>query len=70
MAGPIMPWEWGRYAPTWVEIAITVGAAAAIPLMLIVFFRFFPVMSVHEMDEVEGAPTHEARLTPAFAGGD
>ena len=70
MAGPIMPWEWGRYAPTWVEIAITVGAAAAIPLMLIVFFRFFPVMSVHEMDEVEGVHVPQPRVAPAFAGGD
>lgn len=70
MAGPIMPWEWGRYAPTWVEIAITLGAAAAIPLMLIVFFRFFPVMSVHELDEIEGARAAEPRYAPAFAGGD
>jgi Ni/Fe-hydrogenase subunit HybB-like protein len=54
MAQPIMPWDWGRYSPTWVEITITVGSAAAIPLMLILFFRFFPVMSVHELDEVEG----------------
>jgi molybdopterin-containing oxidoreductase family membrane subunit len=65
MAGPIMPWEWGRYAPTWVEIAITLGAAAAIPLMLIVFFRFFPVMSVHEFEEVEAAA--EPRLVPMTA---
>ena len=71
MAGPIMPWEWGRYQPTWVELAITAGAAAAIPLMLIVFFRFFPVMSVHEMEEVEHLEEPTARrLEPAFAGGD
>ncbi len=56
MAEPVMPWDWGRYAPSWVEITITLGSAAAIPLILIVFFRFFPVMSVHEMEEVEGAP--------------
>lgn len=56
MAEPIMPWDWGRYAPSWVEVTITIGSAAAIPLILIVFFRFFPVMSVHEMEEVEGAP--------------
>jgi len=55
MAEPVMPWDWGRYAPTWVEVLITLGSAAAIPLILIVFFRFFPVMSVHEMEEVEGA---------------
>ncbi|HET8569331.1 MAG TPA: NrfD/PsrC family molybdoenzyme membrane anchor subunit [Candidatus Limnocylindria bacterium] len=69
MADPIMPWDWGRYSPTWVEIAITVGSAAAIPLLLIVFFRFFPVMSVHEMEEVE-APAEQAHApAPAFAGG-
>jgi molybdopterin-containing oxidoreductase family membrane subunit len=68
MAEPIMPWEWGRYAPTWVEVTITVGSAAAIPLLLILFFRFFPVMSVHEMEEVEGTAAAPA-LVPAFAGG-
>jgi len=70
MANPIVPWDWGRYQPTWVEIAITAGSAAAIPLMLIVFFRFFPVMSIHEMDEVEGEPEVAApSRVPAFAGG-
>lgn len=68
MAVPLMPWDWGRYQPTWVEITITIGSAAAIPLLLILFFRFFPVMSVHEMEEVEGAEASPARLAPAFAG--
>jgi molybdopterin-containing oxidoreductase family membrane subunit len=68
MAEPIMPWDWGRYAPTWVEITITIGSAAAIPLILIVFFRFFPVMSVHEMEEVEGAVQHGGDLVPAYGG--
>ena len=69
MAEPIMPWDWGRYAPTWVEITITVGSAAAIPLLLILFFRFFPAMSVHEFEEVEG-DAHAPALVPSFAGGD
>ncbi len=70
MAEPIMPWDWGRYAPTWVEVTITLGSAAAIPLLLIIFFRFFPVMSVHELEEVEGAAAAPApALVPAFAGG-
>jgi molybdopterin-containing oxidoreductase family membrane subunit len=71
MANPIVPWDWGRYQPTWVEIAITAGSAAAIPLMLIVFFRFFPVMSVHELDEIEGSrELATAGPVPAFAGGE
>jgi Ni/Fe-hydrogenase subunit HybB-like protein len=70
MAEPVMPWDWGRYAPSWVEITITLGSAAAIPLILIIFFRFFPVMSVHEMEEVEGAPEpRRAVLLPTFAEG-
>lgn len=70
MAEPAMPWDWGRYAPTWVEVTITIGSAAAIPLILIVFFRFFPVMSVHEMEEIEGSPEPRGVvLTPAYAEG-
>jgi len=70
MAEPIMPWDWGRYSPTWVEITITIGSAAAIPLLLIIFFRFFPVMSVHEMEEVEGTPEPRGIvLMPTFAEG-
>jgi len=70
MAEPVMPWDWGRYTPSWVEITITIGSAAAIPLLLIVFFRFFPVMSVHEMDEVEAAPEQpRPQLQPAYVGG-
>ena len=68
MAEPVMPWDWGRYAPTWVEVTITIGSAAAIPLLLILFFRFFPAMSVHELKEVEGPVAHPT-LAPAFAGG-
>jgi len=70
MAEPVMPWDWGRYTPSWVEITITIGSAAAIPLILIIFFRFFPVMSVHEMDEVEAVPEQpRPKLQPAYMGG-
>ena len=70
MAEPVMPWDWGRYAPSWVEVTITIGSAAAIPLILIIFFRFFPVMSVHELEEVEGAPEPRGTVVlPTFAEG-
>ena len=72
----LLPWE--LYRPTWVELTITVGSFAAIPLGLMALFFFFPVMSIHEMEEVEGtteaeavpepAPAH-VPLLPAFAGG-
>ncbi|MDE3113375.1 MAG: polysulfide reductase NrfD [Chloroflexota bacterium] len=52
VAQPLMPWE--VYKPTWVELGITLGLLAAIPLGLMILFALFPVMSVHEMEEVEG----------------
>ncbi len=72
MAEPIMPWDWGQYQPTWVEVTITIGSAAAIPLMLMIFFRFFPIMSVHEFEEVEGTPEPRGMvlLTTSGAGDD
>jgi Ni/Fe-hydrogenase subunit HybB-like protein len=75
MAEPLMPWDWGRYNPTWVELTITIGSIAAIPLLLMLFFRFVPIMSVHEMEEVETELEEEAQQTiraaalPAAGGG-
>ncbi len=40
------------YIPSWSEIAITAGAFAAIPLVMMFIFRIFPILSIHEMNEV------------------
>lgn len=40
------------YTPSWSEIAITIGAFAAIPLVMMFIFRIFPILSIHEMNEV------------------
>jgi molybdopterin-containing oxidoreductase family membrane subunit len=48
------------YHPTWVEIAITAAAAAAIPWLLMVFFRLMPVISVHEYESTEPVWSEEA----------
>lgn len=45
------------YLPSWVEITITLAAAAAIPWMLMALFRFVPVLPIYEIEEVE---RHEA----------
>jgi len=39
------------YWPTMVEVSITVAAAAAIPLMMLLFFRVFPIISIYEVEE-------------------
>ncbi|HZX99029.1 MAG TPA: NrfD/PsrC family molybdoenzyme membrane anchor subunit [Dermatophilaceae bacterium] len=43
----------GRYHPTWVPIAITLAATAAIPLMLMLLFRVVPLLSIDEIEEIE-----------------
>ncbi len=45
--------EWAAYSPTWVEIAISVGAVTAVPLLLIALFRVFPVLDIHEIQEID-----------------
>lgn len=41
------------YAPSWVEWTITIGAAAAVPLLLVILFRVVPVLAVYEIEEIE-----------------
>jgi Ni/Fe-hydrogenase subunit HybB-like protein len=62
LAEPLMPGGVVAYYPSRVEIAITVGAAAAIPLMMMLFFRIFPIISMFEIEEIaeEQAGHHEA----------
>jgi molybdopterin-containing oxidoreductase family membrane subunit len=52
VAHPLIAGAWGSFQPTWIALAITVGAAAAIPLLLMVFFKFFPILSIAEMEEL------------------
>lgn len=49
---PLVAGKWGSYHFTWVSITITLAGVAAIPLLLMLLFRFVPVMSIDEMEEV------------------
>lgn len=69
MALPLMPYEWGVYWPTWVEISITIGSLAWFALIFALFAKFFPIISVWEVEEgaeFAGQPVAE---TPALGGG-
>ena len=68
VAHPRIAGAWGTFSPTWVAIGITVAAAAAIPLLLMAFFRFFPILSIDEMEEVAAEESHLAALAPGLAG--
>jgi Ni/Fe-hydrogenase subunit HybB-like protein len=52
LAQPLMPSDVVVYWPSRVEIAITLGAAAAIPLLMMLFFRLFPIISIFEIEEI------------------
>ena len=68
MATPMMPTGWGAYWPSRVEIAITLAAAAAVPLMLMMFFRIFPILSIYEMEEMAEHEELEPEQSPEAAG--
>ncbi len=43
---------WGTYHFTWIPIFITLAATAAIPLLMLVLFKFVPILPVAEMEEM------------------
>lgn len=68
---PLMPYEWGVYWPTWIEIAITASALAAFALIFTLFAKLFPIVSVWEIREgweraTERAPAEERVGVPAM----
>lgn len=66
MALPLLPLEWARYRPTWVEWSITAGAFAAFVLMYLVFSRLFPVISLWEVQAGERASEHHGEVKEAW----
>ena len=77
LALPLMPYDWGNYKPTWVEISITVGAFAGFALIFTLFAKLFPLISAWEVEEgwekeqelaVSGARAG-AVPEPAYGGG-
>lgn len=70
---------WGSALFTWVPITITLGATAAIPLGLMILFRFIPVLAIDEIEQADavelagrgsmaGEGGHVGRLVEEAAG--
>ena len=51
LSRPRLPWAEGHYSPTWVELAITVGFGATFMFLYMVFTKFFPIVSIWEVQE-------------------
>ena len=72
LSDPLMPYAWGTYTPTAVEILITVGSMAGFALVITLFAKLFPIISIDEMEESweapEPAPIRAEAMPPgAFA---
>lgn len=67
---PLLPYSWGVYEPTWVELLITVASFAGFALIITVFAKFFPIISLWEMQEGWAHIAGEAEPAPdgALAG--
>jgi molybdopterin-containing oxidoreductase family membrane subunit len=48
-----VPFVWGEYRPTWVEISIMAAAFAGFALLYTIFAKFFPIVSINDVMEGE-----------------
>ena len=66
----MMNGTFGVYHWTWVNASITAGAMAAVPLLLLLLFRFVPILSVTEIEHLQIAPLQTESLRIAPPDGD
>jgi molybdopterin-containing oxidoreductase family membrane subunit len=66
-----MPFIWHTYSPSWVEISVNLMAVAIFALLYTIFAKFFPIMAVSDVRELEARkaqiPFGRAKL-PSIAG--
>lgn len=48
-----MPFAWGSYSPSWVEISVNVAAVAGFALLFTLFAKYFPIVAVTDVRELE-----------------
>jgi Ni/Fe-hydrogenase subunit HybB-like protein len=52
LAHEFVPWQWGLYRPTWVEMSILAGSFGWFLMWFLLFMRVLPPVSVAELKEV------------------
>ncbi len=60
-----LPYSWGTYRPTWVEITITAGTFAGMALLYLLFAKAVPIISIWELKVGERARTAPIRVAAA-----
>jgi molybdopterin-containing oxidoreductase family membrane subunit len=53
LSQPRLPYERGSYMPSWVEWSMMAGLSAGFILAILLFSKFFPVISIWEMEKEE-----------------
>jgi hypothetical protein len=56
---PLIDDTWGAISFTWVPALITLAATVAIPLGMVVLFRFVPLLAIDEVEQEEARRTAE-----------
>ena len=67
---PQIQGAWGDFRMTWVAVGVTVAGVAAIPLLLMLFFKLVPILAISEIEEIaaEEQMEHEtAVMKPGLA---
>jgi len=57
-----LPYRWGTYRPTWVEITITAGTFCTMVLLYMIFSKIVPIISVWELKAGMHEEPHALRL--------
>lgn len=52
-----MPFVWGSYRPSWVELSVTAAAFAGFALLYTLFAKFFPMVAITDVRELEERQT-------------
>ena len=65
LAREYIPYAWGAYNFSWIDIGITVGAFGWFGMWMTLFIKFFPAVAIVEVKEILPAP----RRNPASAHG-
>lgn len=61
LAREYIPYSWGMYNFSWVDIGLTVGAFGWFGMWMTVFVKFFPAVSITEIKEILPPPMREAK---------
>jgi len=66
-----MPFAWGTYHPSWVELSVTAAAFAGFALLYTLFAKLFPMVALSDVRELESrqvqVPMGRAQI-PSIAG--